>query len=93
MLSFSPGEYLGSRTDEVRKAARKVEQPVLVLTPESERDRAKTVFDVIPGDRKLLVIPEEAVHGSSMLVPGRNSAADEIWPEVVTFLEQFGPRK
>jgi len=93
VLSFSPGEYLGSRTDEVRKAARKVEQPVLVLTPENERDRANTVFEVIPGDTKLLVIPEEAVHGSSMLVPGRNSAADEIWPEVVTFLEQFHPRK
>jgi len=93
VLSFSPGEYLGSRTDEVRKAARKVEQPVLVLTPEDERDRAKTVFDVIPGDAKRFVIPDNAVHGSSMLVPGRNAGAEAIWPEVVAFLEPFGPRK
>ena len=93
LLSFSPGEYLGSRTDEVRKAAQKVEQPVLVLTPENERDRAKTVVSVIPGDKTLFVIPENAVHGSSMLVPDRNPGAEEIWPEVVAFLEQFRPRK
>lgn len=89
LLSFSPGEYLGSRTDEVRKAARQVEQPVLVLTPEDERDRAKTVVDVIPGDKKRFVVPADAVHGSSMLVPGRNAGAEEIWPIVVAFLEQF----
>lgn len=91
VLSFSPGEYLGSRTDEVRKAAQKVEQRVLVITPENERDRAKTVYDAIPGDAKLLWIPENAVHGSSMLVPDRNSGADEIWPQVVAFLEPFRP--
>lgn len=93
VLSFSPGEYLGSRTDEVRKAARKVQQPVLVMTPEDERERAKTVFDVLPGDAKVFVIPEEAVHGSSMLVLGRNPGAEQIWPELVAFLEQFRPQK
>ena len=90
ILSFSPGEYLGSRSDEVRQAAKLVRQPVLVLTPEDERDRAAQVFDVIPSKDKQLVIPERAVHGSSMLVRERNEGADKIWPAVLAFLEQFG---
>jgi len=35
------------------------------------------------------VVPECAVHGSSMLVADRNPGSEEIWPLVVTFLEQF----
>lgn len=89
VLSFSPGEYLGTRTDEVRKAAKSVTQPVLVLAPADERDRAKPVVDVIPGEDKQLVVPDEAVHGSSMLVPGRNAGAEKIWPVVETFLARF----
>ena len=89
VLSFSPGEYLGKHENEVREAAKKVLQPVLVLTPSDERDRAEVVFDVIPGKQKKFVIPEHAVHGSSMLVPARNPSAEEIWPEVQAFLAQF----
>ncbi len=90
VVSFSPGEYLGNREDEVRKAASGVDQPVLVLTPAEERDRAALVFDVLPGENNKLVIPKRAVHGSSMLVNGRNEGAEEIWPEVVAFLERYG---
>jgi dienelactone hydrolase len=89
ILSFSPGEYLGTRTDEVRKAAKDVSRPVIVLTPADERDRARQVVDAIPGEDKRFVIPDEAVHGSSMLVPDRNAGATTIWPEVETFLERF----
>ena len=89
ILSFSPGEYLGTRTDEVRKQARKISRPVLILTPRGERDRAKAVFDVISGEDKELIIPEQAVHGSSMLVPDRNPGADAIWPKVEAFLARF----
>jgi len=89
VLSFSPGEYLGTRTDEVRKAAARVTQPVIVLTPADERERAKVVLDALPGEDKRFVIPDEAVHGSSMLVPGRNAGAESIWPEVTTFLKRF----
>jgi len=89
VLSFSPGEYLGSRTDEVRKVAKRVEQPVFVVTPADEEERARVVFEVIPGDRNTFLIPDRAVHGSSMLVLERNPGADEIWPLVERFLEQF----
>lgn len=89
VLSFSPGEYLGKRGDEVRRAARKVRQPVLSLTPEDERKRASLVIDAVPGDDAVLIIPEQAVHGSSMLVPSRNPGADAIWPEVEKFLGRF----
>jgi dienelactone hydrolase len=89
VLSFSPGEYLGTRTDEVRKAAKSVSQPVIVLTPADERDRAQPVVDMIPGENKQFVVPDEAVHGSSMLVPGRNAGAEKIWPAVQAFLDSF----
>jgi dienelactone hydrolase len=89
LLSFSPGEYLGSRNDEVSEAAKKITRPVLVLTPPDERERAKPIVDVIPAEDKRLVIPDRAVHGSSMLVPERNAGAEAIWPEVQAFLERF----
>ena len=89
LLSFSPGEYLGSRTDEVRTAAARVSQPVLVLTPSDERQRAGAVVDAIRSEDKKFVVPERAVHGSSMLVADRNPGSEEIWPVVITFLEQF----
>jgi dienelactone hydrolase len=89
ILSFSPGEYLDTRSNEVREAAERVQQPVLVLTPEDERDRATQIFEVIPSEDKKLVIPELAVHGSSMLVPERNPGAEKIWPEVLAFLDRF----
>jgi dienelactone hydrolase len=89
ILSFSPGEYLGERKDEVRRAARKVSKPVLVLTPADEEDRARPIVDVIAGEDRQLVIPDEAVHGSSMLVPDRNPGAEQIWPAVGAFLKRF----
>jgi hypothetical protein len=73
----------------VRKAAGRVSRPVIVLTPADERDRAAPVVKAIPGEKKRFVVPDEAVHGSSMLVPERNAGADSIWPEVRTFLETF----
>ena len=86
VLSFSPGEYLGSGKDEVKTAARKVTQPVIVLTPEDERGRAQPVVDAIAAEDKQFVVPDQAVHGSSMLVPDRNPGAAEVWVEVEKFL-------
>jgi dienelactone hydrolase len=86
ILSFSPGEYLGSGQDEVRTAARKVTQPVLVLTPDDERGRAQPVVDAIAAKDKRFVVPDRAVHGSSMLVSDRNPGAAEVWVEVEKFL-------
>ena len=99
MASSPPGPAcrLGSgcpglkRGNEVRQAAKGVEQPVFIATPADEEERAKLVFEVIPGEKKTLLIPERAVHGSSMLVAERNPGAQAIWPEVEAFLEQFLP--
>lgn len=92
VLSFSPGEYLGSRKREVATAAAKVSLPVLILTPEDERARATSIFDAVAGERKELVIPEQAVHGSSMLIAQRNPGAEEVWRRVEEFLEPFTNR-
>lgn len=88
ILSFSPGEYLGSRENEVRTAAAKVYQPVLVLTPEDERARARAVVDAIASDDKQFIVPERAVHGSSMLVEDRNPGAAAVWLVVEEFLKR-----
>ncbi|MFB3117368.1 MAG: hypothetical protein ACE1ZP_01265, partial [Myxococcota bacterium] len=90
ILSFSPGEYLGSRSDEVSKAAANVALPTLILTPENERSRAEPILRALSGEHKDLVIPDRAVHGSSMLIPDSNEAASDIWPQVEAFLVQFG---
>ena len=63
--------------------------PVLVLTPEGERDRAGEIVEVLPGEKHRFIVPKRAVHGASMLVPDRNSGAEEIWPVVEAFLEPF----
>ncbi len=88
VLSFSPGEYLG--TDGLVSAhAAKVHQPVLILAPAGEREQATGIFDSIPHDDKTLEIPMKAVHGASMLIAARNAAADDIWPRVESFLARF----
>ncbi len=89
VLSFSPGEYLGSRTNEVGRAARRISQPFLVAAPSGERARAGEVFDAIPVEDKKLVIPGHAVHGSSMLVPSRNAGAEPFWSDVRAFLKRY----
>ena len=90
ILSFSPGEYLGSRSGEVSKAAANVTVPTLILTPGNERSRAEPILRALSGEHKDLVIPERAVHGSSMLMADSNEGASEIWPRVEAFLVQFG---
>jgi len=89
LLSFSPGEYLGTRTDEVSEAAAHVSLPVLILAPEEERERAEPIRDAVAAERKELVVPARAVHGSSMLIEERNPGAAEIWPVVERFLAGF----
>ena len=87
VLSFSPGEYLGE-SDLVARHAAKITQPVLILAPQNEREQAQAIHDAVGHEDKKLTIPEQAVHGSSMLIMERNAAADDVWPAVETFLER-----
>ena len=89
VLSFSPGEYLGTRSDEVQRAAKQIAPPTLILAPTGEREQSEAVLEAIPGTQKKLIVPEQAVHGSSMLITSRNPGAAEIWPSVEAFLKQF----
>ena len=88
VLSFSPGEYLG-KPDLVAQHAAKVSQPVLILAPQNEREQAQVIHDAVDHEDKKLTVPEQAVHGSSMLIVDRNAAADDVWPVVETFLNRF----
>jgi dienelactone hydrolase len=89
ILSFSPGEYLATRREEVRTAAREVSHPTLIVTPAGERERAEGIHDALASEDKQLVIPRQSRHGSSMLVSDRNAGAEDIWPGVEEFLKRF----
>jgi alpha-beta hydrolase superfamily lysophospholipase len=89
VLSFSPGEYLGT-PDMVRSAAAKVDLPIYVTSAKEkeEVDAAKTILAASPSKMKTQFIPQIAgVHGSSTLRSERNpKGMAENWKAVLAFL-------
>jgi len=90
LLAFSPGEYLAPEGIVAEQAAR-LDLPVLILAPPSERARAGAIYQAVSSRDKKLEIPRQAVHGSSMLITERNAAAASIWPVVDAFLARLKP--
>ena len=92
ILSFSPGEYLGS-SDLVHKAAAKISLPVYVTSAkeEEEIDAAKSILAASPWREKTQFVPRIAgVHGSSTLRMDRNPTGEaENWRAVEEFLNKF----
>ena len=92
VLSFSPGEYLGTPT-RVRDAAARVHAPVYVTSARDadEEVAAKTIFDVVPPDPASARFMPRAggVHGSSTLIEARNPrGAAENWTAMLAFLKR-----
>ncbi len=94
LLSFSPGEYLGS-PDLVKKAAAQDNLPIFVTQAKDkeEIDKAKAIFAASPAAFKVQFIPAVAgVHGSSTLRSDRNAqGAAENWQAVTAFLNKVFP--
>ena len=92
MLSFSPGEYLGS-SGLVHKAAAKISVPVYVTSAKDEQeiDAAKSILAASPSREKMQFVPRIAgMHGSSTLRADRNPAGEaENWRAVEEFLNRF----
>ncbi len=95
LLAFSPGEYLGT-PDKVRRAAAQVRVPIFVTSAKDagEIAAAKAIIDAAPAAIKVRYVPPTAgVHGSSTLIPDRNSrGAEENWHAVEAFLDRVAPR-
>ncbi len=94
LLSFSPGEYLGS-PDMVKNAAAQDNLPIFVTQAkdQEEIDKAKTIFSASPAAFKVQFVPTVAgVHGSSTLRADRNAqGAAENWQAVTAFLNKVFP--
>jgi len=91
LLSFSPGEYLGS-PDMVKKAAAQDNLPIFVTQAKDEEEiaHAKEIISASPSTFKVQFIPSVAgVHGSSTLRADRNAKGmAENWQAVTAFLNK-----
>jgi dienelactone hydrolase len=89
VLSFSPGEYLGT-PELVRTAAAKVSLPIYVTSSieTDEISAAETILKAAPSKLKTQFVPKiGGVHGSSTLREDRNpTGAAENWTAVLAFL-------
>ena len=94
VLSFSPGEYLGT-PDLVKQAAAKVSVPVFVTSAKDAREieAARAILAAVPGTDKEQFVPSAGgVHGSSTLIEARDAAgAAENWTAVEAFLKRVAP--
>ncbi|HEY8027758.1 MAG TPA: alpha/beta fold hydrolase [Burkholderiaceae bacterium] len=94
LLSFSPGEYLGTK-DMVQNAAAKDKLPIFVTSAKDkeEIDSAAKIVAASPSTMKVQFIPQIAgVHGSSTLLIERNpKGASENWQAVLNFLSKVFP--
>jgi alpha-beta hydrolase superfamily lysophospholipase len=89
VLSFSPGEYLGTPTL-VQTAAAKVDLPIFVTSAKDKEEiaNAKLILAASPSKMKTQFVPQIAgVHGSSTLRNDRNpKGMAENWAAVLAFL-------
>ena len=67
VLSFSPGEYFGSKNF-IGKYAKKITVPVWLTSSKSEGARSRALFKKIPSKKKTLFIPQkQGRHGARAL--------------------------
>jgi dienelactone hydrolase len=90
VLSFSPGEYLGT-PDLVQNAAAKVSLPIYVTSAKDEEEisAAQAILKASPSKMKTQFVPKIAgVHGSSTLRSDSNAQGlTENWTAVLGFLK------
>lgn len=94
VMAFSPGEYLDD-PNAVKQAASRLRIPVFVTSAKDpgEIAAARAIVAAVPGTDKQQYVPVTAgTHGSSTLIPAKNSlGAEENWAEVKTFLHHVAP--
>lgn len=89
VLAFSPGEYF-SEEGVVAGWASRVRVPVFVASSPGEVDKASGIFERIHSTGSSQFVPDEGVHGSSMLRKDKNPrGAEEVWRAVLSFLKRF----
>ncbi|MEM9029070.1 MAG: alpha/beta fold hydrolase [Pseudomonadota bacterium] len=88
VVAMSPGEYI--RGMSIAGAAAKLDAPVLITSPASERKRWRRILQRIPHNRKVGFAPRTGGrHGSSALIASRNTSSKAYWSVVERFLADY----
>lgn len=95
VMAFSPGEYFDGNPS-IREAAAKVKVPVFVTSSAEAKEvsEARAILAAVPAAEKVQFVPEQGVHGSSILLAERNAAgAEAAWTAVLEFLGKVAPAR
>ncbi len=86
VLSFSPGEYFGSKSF-ISESAKNITIPTFITSAKNERKGWATIYNVIPSKQKQEFIPNgSGNHGSSTLWSSKKDHK-EYWTAVEGFLK------
>ncbi len=96
LLAFSPGEYFDDK-QLIRTAAAKLALPVFIASTNTKEEvgEADPIMAALPNNAaNVRLVPDHAVHGSSMLIAKRNpEGAEANWNAVMSFLGSVVPAK
>ena len=88
VLSFSPGEYFGSKTF-ISECAKNINVPTFITSAKNEKKSWSAIYDVIDSKEKEAFIPKgNGNHGSSTLWSSKEDH-EEYWNAVTKFLKKI----
>ena len=92
VIAFSPGEYFersGKSATFIQESAKHIQIPVFITSAKNEKDRWWSIYQAIPGKKKLYFLPQsDGIHGSRVLWDS-NPDHEEYWTAMIKFLRNF----
>lgn len=87
VLSFSPGEYFGSK-DFIAQSAKNIQVPVFITSAKNEKKNWNSIYEVINTNTKQSFLPEggSGNHGSRALW-SKHAEHKEYWTALESFLK------
>ena len=89
LLSFSPGEYLGSENN-VAFSCHSISVPIFITSAKNEKSNWWNIYESISSEQKRFFLPVtgDGRHGSSALF-ATEKTSEEYWEAVESFLKEF----
>ena len=92
VLAFAPGEYFvrfGKPADWIATSAAKIADPAFITSAKNELKNWSSVFEAIPGDKKVKFLPATNGNHGSRALWEKFDDNDAYWTAVESFLKQF----
>lgn len=92
VLAFAPGEYFvrfGKPEDWIASSAKKIKAPVFITSAKNELPRWQGIYDAIPGDTKMMFVPETAGNHGSRALWEQFDDSEAYWNSVESFLKRL----